>query len=134
MVTASHKAQGSRRASLMTELLVAMALLTGLVLPVAYSFTSERRYARAEYQHAVAMEIVDGEMEALLAGYWQSFPPGTNIYAVTAAAATNLPPGQFLLIRDSQNMRLEWRPAVKHHGGVVVRDASLRGTAVGGDK
>jgi hypothetical protein len=118
----------------MVELVVAMALLTGLVLPVAYSFTSEKRYARAEYQRALAMELVDGEMETLLAGNWQSFKPGTNVYPIAAASVTNLPPGEFILTLDSQNIRLEWRPSVKRHGGSISRDASLRGTAIGGDK
>src|SRR5712691_10335712 len=89
---------GHQTASLMIELLVAMALLTGALLPVAYSLTSEKRYARACYQRAVAMEIVDGEMETLLAGEWRAFKSGTNEYKVNAAAAANLPPGRFLLI------------------------------------
>ena len=57
-----------QRGSLMVELLVALAILTGVLLPLAYSFVSERRLARSAYQRAVAMEIVDGEMEVLLAG------------------------------------------------------------------
>ena len=63
----------------------------------AYSFASERRLARAYYQRAVAMEIVDGEMEVLLAGEWRDFPPGTQDYRVHCGAATNLPPGRFIL-------------------------------------
>ena len=69
-----------QRGSLMVELLVALAFLVGVLFPLAYSFVSERRLARAYYQRAVAMEIVDGEMEALLAGQWRAFPPGTHDY------------------------------------------------------
>src|SRR4051812_36219234 len=47
-----------RLGAMMTELLVAMALLTGALLPLAYSFRSEKRLANASYQRAVAMEIV----------------------------------------------------------------------------
>ena len=65
-----------RRGALMTELFVAMALLTGALLPLAYSITSEKRLARASYQRAVAMEIVDGEMEVLAAGEWRAFSAG----------------------------------------------------------
>src|SRR5437879_12017240 len=45
--TALHPAR--RRGSLMVELLVAMALLTAALLPLAYSIASERRLARASY-------------------------------------------------------------------------------------
>lgn len=110
----------------MVELLVAMALLAGALLPLAYSFAAERRYARAVYQRAVAMEVVDGEVEALLAGEWRAFTNGTCEYAVHAASVTNLPPGRFLLTLEPQRLRLEWHPAVRSHGGPVVREVTLK--------
>ena len=118
----------SKRAagSLMPELLVAMTLLVVAVLPLGYSFTSEQRLARACYERAVAMEIVDGEMEALLAGEWRTFPAGTREYTVHAGATTNLSPGDFLLTIQTDRVRLEWRPATKHHGGPVVREAVVK--------
>jgi len=112
--------------ALMVELFVAMALLAGVLFPLAYSFTSERRYARASYQRAVAMEIVDGEMEVLLAGQWRAFTPGVHPYTVRAEAATNLPPGQFTLTLEPAKIRLQWQPARKDHGGAVVREARLK--------
>jgi hypothetical protein len=110
----------------MIELLVAMALLTGALLPLAYSIGSEKRLARATYQRAVAMEIVDGEMEVLIAGEWRSFAAGTHDYQVKARSATNLPPGRFLLTMRADRVRLEWRPSVKDHGGSVMREAVVR--------
>ncbi|MGD0258912.1 MAG: hypothetical protein ABSD29_03715 [Verrucomicrobiota bacterium] len=115
-----------QRGALMVELLVAMALLAGVLLPVAYSLTSERRLARASYQRAVAMEIVDGEMEALLAGEWRAFTPGVHNYPVHAGAATNLPPGRFMLALQPGKLRLQWQPALKDHGGPVTREAVLK--------
>jgi hypothetical protein len=109
----------------MVELLVAMAILAGMIIPIAYSFASERRLAMSLYQRAVAMEIVDGELEALAAGHWRSFSPGTHEYPVHAAAATNLPPGQFILTLQTNFVRLEWRPTIKHHGGSVARETRL---------
>ena len=115
-----------QRGSLMVELLVALAILTGVLLPLAYSFVSERRLARGYYQRAVAMEIVDGEMEALLAGQWRAFSPGTHDYQVQAGAATNLPPGRFILSVQPGKLRLRWQPAVKDRGGPVTREAMLK--------
>ncbi|HZR16897.1 MAG TPA: hypothetical protein VFE51_06175 [Verrucomicrobiae bacterium] len=122
MVTRAGYRSFRRRGSLLIELLVAMAILSGVVLPLAYSIAAERRYARAVYQHAVAMEIVDGEMELLAAGAWHSFTNGVMDYPVHAGAATNLPPGRFILTMTPEKLRLEWRPSIKQHGGTVVRE------------
>ena len=112
--------------ALMVELLVALAIVIGVLFPLAYSFVHERRLARACYQRAVAMEIVDGEMETLLAGEWRAFPPGTHDYQVRAGAATNLPPGRLTLLVQPPTLRLRWQPALKDHGGAVVRQATIR--------
>ena len=122
-LAARHRRQSG---SLMVELLVAMAILAGVLLPLAYSFVSERRLARGYYQRAVAMEIVDGEMEALLAGEWRAFTPGVHDYHVHAAAATNLPPGRFILSVQPGKLRLRWQPALKDRGGPVTREAMLK--------
>jgi hypothetical protein len=126
MVIRIPRKSARRRGALMIELLVALGILAGALLPCAYSIASEKRLARAYYQRAVAMEIVDGEIEALAAGEWRAFAPGTSEYPARAGAATNLPPGQFLLTIAGQKVRLEWRPAVKHHGGPVVREVILK--------
>ena len=125
---ANHRAVRLRRqhGSLMIELLVAMALLIGVLFPLAYSFATERRLARSYYQRAVAMEIVDGEMEALLAGEWRAFSTGTHDYAVHAGAATNLPPGRFILSVQPSKLQLRWQPTLKDRGGPVTREAILK--------
>jgi len=89
------------RAALITELLVAMA-------------------------RAVAMEIVDGEMEVLAAGEWRAYPAGSHDYQVRAGALTNLPPGRFLLTIQPPKVRLEWRPQAKDNGGAIMREAVLK--------
>lgn len=111
---------------LMIELLVAITLLVAALLPMAYSFASERRMARSVYQRAVAMEIVDGEAEVLAAGAWRDFSPGEHDYRTRAAAATNLPPGRFVLSVKGEGFRLEWKPGVVHHGGPVVREVRVK--------
>ena len=126
MVIPAPKKILRKRGALMAELLVALALLAIAVLPIGYSIASERLVARAAYERAVAMEIVDGEMEVLLAGEWRAYASGPHDYAIHAEAATNLPPGKFLLTMESGKMRLEWLPAKKHHGGPVVREVLIK--------
>lgn len=115
-----------KRGALMAELLVAITLLALAVLPIGYSITSERLVARAGYERAVAMEIVDGEMEVLLAGERRAYAFGSRDYPIHALAATNLPPGKFLLTIEPAKLRLEWLPAKKHHGGPVVREVAIK--------
>ena len=110
----------------MVEMLVAIALMASAVFPLAYGIASERRLARAYYDRAVAMEIVDGEMEVLAAGGWRAFSPGVQEYPVHAGAATNLPPGRFLMAISNNVVRLEWQPAQKRHGGPVIREMKVR--------
>jgi len=117
------------------ELIVAIGILSAALLPLAFSFGQEQRLARAYYFRAIAMEIVDGEMEGLVAGRWHSFSKGSQPYPVRAGAATNLPPGQFLLTIEDARLRLEWKPAKNGQGGVVTREAPLvSGQAIPGSK
>ena len=125
MVTRTENRR-QQRGALMTELMVALALLAGGLLPLAYSIAKERQLARATYQRAVAMEIVDGEMEILAGGGWRNYPGGRQVYRVNAAAAKNLPPGDFWLTLAPGKVQLEWKPSMKGHGGSVVREAMVK--------
>src|SRR5437763_17004719 len=123
MVISLHNPRLRQCGSLMAEMVLAIALLVAVLIPVAYSFDAEKRAARATYNHAIAMEIVDGEMEVLLAGEWRAFTPGTHPYPVKAAALANLPPGEFMLTLTTNKVRLEWKPSMTRRGGSVVREA-----------
>ena len=107
---------------LVAELMIAVAILVIASIPIAFSFRGEQRLVRAHYQKVVAMEIIDGEMEALRAGQWRALMEGESEYSVTAAAKTNLPVGKFLVTRSNQFLRLEWRPSKRGHGGPVKRE------------
>lgn len=125
MVIPHHKSSRTN-GSFMIELAIGTAILLGTLLPVAYSLASEKRLARMYYDRAIAMEIVDGEMEVLAAGRWRAFESGTQNYPVHAVAATNLPQGQFTLTVQTNKIRLEWKPAMKHYGGPVAREAEFK--------
>jgi len=111
-----------RRGSISVELTVALGLLVAAVLPLSVSFLRDALALRGQYHRAVALEIVDGEMEILAAGEWRTFPPGRHAYPVKAGAATNLPPGTFTLTVTSNRLRLVWQPAARGQGGPVTRE------------
>ena len=116
----------SRDGALLAEAVVALAILAAVMLPLAFSFLLETRLCRAAYFKGVAMEIVDGEMEILAAGEWRAFQPGRQPYPIHVPAATNLPPGEFLLTLEAHRARLEWIPKKHGAGGIVMREAVLR--------
>ena len=78
-----------KRGFLTVELVVAMAILLVAVFPLSYGFLRERQVSRACYYRAVAMEIVDGEMEVLQCGEWRAFGEGSQAYSVRAESAAN---------------------------------------------
>jgi hypothetical protein len=110
---------------LAVELMIALIVIAVALIPLAFSFRSEQKILRAHYNQAVAMEIIDGEMELLHAGDWRDVLEGEHPYKVTANAATNLPPGGFFLSRTGALVRLEWRPTKKGAGGKIVRDIKI---------
>ncbi len=114
----------------MSEMVVALGLLAFTMLPLSVAFVREHATAQALYRRAVAMAIVDGEIETLAAGEWRRFPPGTHAYTVSAVAATNLPAGRFQLTLEGRRVRLEWRPALRNGGGSVRREFELPPDAV----
>jgi hypothetical protein len=123
--TGGGKPGHSRRGYLTIELVVAMGILTAVMIPLGYSFSAEQKLCRAYYFQAIAMEIIDGEMEVLKAGQWRDFPEGMQSYKVEAAAARNLPPGSFVLSVGPSVLRLEWIPQKKGKGGTVWREIKL---------
>lgn len=124
MVTQTHSTGRAReRGALQADLLVAMAIIAVAMIPLSAGFMTEQKVLRSHYWHAVAMEIVDGEMEILVAGEWRALPEGTQTYPVKAGAAKNLPPGKFTLTRTGKSLRLEWTPDKGGSGGKVVREA-----------
>ena len=124
VITPQHSR--SRRAFLMVDVVVGMAMLVLAIFPLAYTLNSETHLFRATYQRALAMEIVDGEMEILAAGEWRAFPEGTHPYPVAARAAANLPDGLFQLTRTGPHVRLAWIPAEKSGIGPVVREVTVK--------
>jgi hypothetical protein len=117
--------RNSRAGWLVVDLAIAIFILGFALLPLAFSFNSERKLLRAHYNQAIAMEIVDGETEILRAGAWKKIADGTNDYSVAAVSATNLPPGKFQTIRASSRLRLEWSPIKRAHGGTIARELAI---------
>ncbi len=111
-----------RHGVILIEAIVAIGLLAVLVTAFAVAQHTERRALLTQYHRAVAMAIVDGEMEVLAAGEWRAWSTGEHAYPVQAKAATNLPDGSFILTRAEKTLRLAWRP---RRGAAIEREVTL---------
>jgi hypothetical protein len=125
VVQKKRDARSRRGGWMIAECIVALGILIAVMIPISFSFVAEHRACRASYYHAVAMELVDGEMEILRAGEWRQFPRGAQPYAINSPAAKNLPTGQFMLTVEEHLVRLEWQPGAKDQGGKVTRETIL---------
>jgi hypothetical protein len=114
------------RGFLMVDAIMGLAILSIAILPLGYTFVRERQVLKLEYCRGVADEIVDGEMEILLAGASRTLPDGPQNYAVSARAASQLPRGHFQLTKTGNHLRLEWTPDVRRGFVAVVREATLK--------
>lgn len=114
------------RGFLEVDLVVAVSILTLAVLPLGYGFVQQRQALKTYYCRGVTDEIVDGEMEILLAGAGRNLPEGQQDYTVHAKAATQLPAGRFQLTRTGNHLLLEWTPASRHHAMPIIREGTLK--------
>jgi hypothetical protein len=119
------KANSKKQGVALVEMLVAMGILVLVMIPLSLSFIGERREFGIYSHRAIAMEVVDGEMEILRAGEWRAFPEGAQPYTVNNPSATNLPPGRFVLTRQDRHLRLQWLPELKNQGGIVTRETDV---------
>ena len=126
MVITKQDRRKERGSVLLAELIGAMLVLTLAIMPITLMLLKDQRACREYYYKAVAMEIVDGEMEVLRTGFWKEFKQGAQPYPTNAHSVTNLPEGELLLTLKGQKIRLEWKPKEQRFQSVhVVREVDL---------
>lgn len=127
MVTPTcHPAPQRRRGSLLAEMAFGLGIAALVLIPLSLSFRADALYTRALYHRAVALEVVDGEIEMLAAGEWRAFAPGAHEFRPRANVVTNLPPGRFTLTVSNAVLTLKWLPAVRHAGGPITREVRVQ--------
>lgn len=110
---------------MLIELTAAVGILIVVMAGFAAAIHTDAQVLRACYHRAVAIELIDGEMERLAAGEWRAYGQGTHALAVQGDAAQNLPDGAFVLTVQDKTLRLEWSPERQGKGGRVVREVTL---------
>jgi hypothetical protein len=129
MVILRHPPARCRRGFASIDLFLAMAIFLVGFFSIAYLSTREMKLARAYYYDAIAMSLVDGELEVLAAGAWRELPTGDSQYRSPAPTMKSLPPGEFRATRSESAIRLEWIPSSRGNGRRITREFALTATS-----
>ena len=103
-----------------------MAIIALATMPLAYSFFQEQQVLKTSYQKALVIELIDGEMEILMAGEWRTFNEGPQPFVLHGRAVANLPAGSAQLTVTGQKLRLEWTQANGKTATRVIREGTGR--------
>ena len=116
----------NRLAFLQLDVAVAITVLALVFIPLSVSSSGDLDLARRQYFEAVALQLIDGEMDVLLAGERRKYTPGEHQITPVGEAVQNLPEGEFVLTVHDQKLTLAWVPTKRAKWGRVERVVELK--------
>ncbi len=115
-----------RRAFLQLDVAVAITVLALVFIPLSISSSGDLDLARRHYFEAVALQLIDGEMDVLLAGERRKYTTGEHRITPVGEAVQNLPEGEFVLTVQEQKLTLAWMPNKRAKWGRIERVVELK--------
>ena len=100
------------------DLMLAVSILMLLFIPFGVTSSGKLDLARRQHFEAVALQMIDGELDVLLAGERQKYPLGET---PPGEAVKTLPVGEFILIVKEKQLFLAWVPEKEAKWGRVER-------------
>ena len=116
----------NRLAFLQLDVAVAITVLALVFIPLSISSSGDLDLARRHYFEAVALQLIDGEMDVLLAGERRKYTTGEHRITPIGEAVQNLPEGEFVLTVHDQKLTLAWVPTKRAKWGRVERVVELK--------
>ena len=116
----------NRLAFLQLDVAVAITVLALVFIPLSVSSSGDLDLARRQYFEAVALQLIDGEMDVLLAGERRKYTTGEHRITPVGEAVQNLPEGEFVLTVHDQKLTLAWVPTKRAKWGRVERVVELK--------
>ena len=116
----------NRLAFLQLDVAVAITVLALVFIPLSVSSSGDLDLARRHYFEAVALQLIDGEMDVLLAGERRKYTTGEHRITPVGEAVQNLPEGEFVLTVHDQKLTLAWVPPKRAKWGRVERVVELK--------
>ncbi|MDP7010001.1 MAG: hypothetical protein QF685_01360 [Verrucomicrobiota bacterium] len=115
-----------RLAFLQLDVAIALTVLALVFIPLSVSSSGGLDLARRHYFEAVALQLIDGEMDVLLAGERQKYTTGEHRIKPVGEAVQNLPEGEFVLSVQDEKLTLAWVPKKLTKWGQVERVVQLK--------
>ena len=115
-----------RLAFLQLDVAIALTVLALVFIPLSVSSSGGLDLARRHYFEAVALQLIDGEMDVLLAGERRKYTTGEHRITPVGEAVQNLPEGEFVLTVHDQKLTLAWVPTKRAKWGRVERVVELK--------
>ena len=115
-----------RRAFLQLDVAIALTVLALVFIPLSVSSSGGLDLARRHYFEAVALQLIDGEMDVLLAGERRKYTLGEYGITPVSEAVQNLPEGKFVLTVKQKQLTLTWVPTKRAKWGRVERVVQLK--------
>ena len=116
----------NRLAFLQLDVAVAITFLALVFIPLSISSSGDLDLARRHYFEAVALQLIDGEMDVLLAGERRKYTTGEHRITPVGEAVQNLPAGEFVLSVQDEKLTLAWMPKKLAKWGRVERVVQLK--------
>ena len=113
-------------AFLQLDVAIAITVLVLVFIPLSVSSSGGLDLARRHYFEAVALQLIDGEMDVLLAGERQKYTTGEHRIKPVGQAVQNLPEGEFVLNVQDEKLTLAWMPKKLAKWGRVERVVELK--------
>ncbi len=108
------------RAFLQLDVAVAITVLALVFIPLSISSSGDLDLA------PVALQLIDGEMDVLLAGERRKYTTGEHRITPVGEAVQNLPEGEFVLTVQEQKLTLAWMPNKRAKWGRIERVVELK--------
>ena len=116
----------NRLAFLQLDVAVAITVLALVFIPLSVSSSGDLDLARRHYFEAVALQLIDGEMDVLLAGERRKYTPGEHRITPVGESVQNLPEGEFVLTVKEKQLTLAWVPTKRAKWGRAERVVELK--------
>ena len=113
-------------AFLQLDVAIAITVLALVFIPLSVSSSGDLDLARRHYFEAVALQLIDGEMDVLLAGERRKYTLGEYGITPVSEAVQNLPEGKFVLTVKQKQLTLTWVPTKRAKWGRVERVVQLK--------
>lgn len=115
-----------RLAFIQLDVAVAIAILMLVFIPLTVTSSGKLDLARRHHVEAVVLQLIDGEIDVLLAGELKKYKAGEQRITPSGDVVEMLPKGDFVLTVKEKQLELVWVPVKLSKWGRIERAVNLR--------